>query len=614
MRSKRFYVFLHRQIPLMIMLSIFPGLGYLFLGWLNKIFMPAFIWYLLVIALSAWGYWLYRSFDFDTMSESRRETWYRRLSWFFYSFMLVWVLIFLLYVHHSSNKLHYIAIFTEIGAATVAAALLSSDRRLFKPSIYLLMVPLIVYFALIGAWYGYVLTIFAGILAWVLVYAAESSCQLLLQADYQATHDVLTGLHNRQYFIEHLQQRMNSLQENAGYSYLLLIDLDHFKTVNDSLGHDIGDLLLRRVAERLQQLSAKAMLARLGGDEFIIVGGMFADREQCLQAASRFAEQLISSVKETYVVEDHHLYISASVGVSIVSGRTVSATSFIKEADIAMYEVKAKGRDGVFVFNEEMADRVEANLEIERLLHGALRNNEISLHYQPQFDRTGQIIGAEVLARWNNPIVGSVPPEKFIAIAEQTGLIVEIGNHIVETAFQTFKEWCDAGITLQQFSINISMRQLLHHGFADQIETLIGRYLCSERCGKVIFEITESVVAEDLQRVVSVMTRLKALGVRFSMDDFGTGYSSLNYLSKLPIDEIKVDRSFVSALGNDDGAQAMVQTILKMASIFKLSVVAEGVEAEEQYRFLFDNNCHFFQGYLFSRPVSKESFEHLIAG
>lgn len=610
MRNKRFYTFLHHQIPVMIALSIFPGLGYLLLGWLNGIFMPAFVWYLLIVVESLWGASLYRGFDYDTMSESRRESWYQRLSWFYYLFMLLWVLIFLLYVGHNSQKLHYIAIFTEIGASVVAAALLASDRRLFRPCILIMMVPLIIYFFFIGEWYGYVLTAFACTLTWVLLYAANSSNSLLMQADYQASHDMLTGMYNRQYFIDHLQKRMNSLRESGGFAYLLLIDLDHFKTINDSLGHDIGDLLLQQISVRLQnQLSGNIVLARLGGDEFILVGDTFSAAEPCSEAAISISEKLIATLKETYMVEQHHLYISASIGVSIVSGRSANANNFIKEADIAMYEVKAKGRDGVFMFNEEMSDRVESNLEIERLLHFALSNGEIALHYQPQVDCSGKVVGAEVLARWNNPLIGSVPPDKFIAIAEQTGLIIELGKYILETGFTTLREWCEAGIELEQFSINISMRQLIHHDFIEQVEALVQSHLCSDLCGKVVFEITESVVAEDIERVISIMERLKKIGIRFSMDDFGTGYSSLNYLNRLPIDEIKIDRSFVSALGRNEGDQAMVATILKMAAIFKLSVVAEGVETADQFDFLLCHECNLFQGYYFSKPLPKDQFE-----
>jgi len=610
MKDKRFYIFLHRQIPVFIALSLLPGLGYLFLGWLNGVFAPAFAWYLLVIAASVWGYFLYRGFDFDTMSESRRDLWYRHCSWFFYAFFLLWTLIFLLYVRQDAYKLHYIAIFTEIGAAVVASSLLASDRRLYRPTIFILMVPLIIYFFFIGEWYGYVLTIFACTLTWVLLYAANSSYQLLMQANHQATHDGLTGLHNRQYFIEHLQKRMNSLNESGGFSYLLLIDLDHFKTVNDSLGHDVGDQLLQSVVSRLQQQAPKNdVVARLGGDEFIITGSNFVDREACERAALEISEQLIALLKETYVIDQHHLYISASIGVSIISGRSANAHSFIKEADIAMYEVKAKGRDGVFMFNEEMSDRVEGHLEIERLLHFALPNNEITLHFQPQLDRDGKVIGAESLARWNSPTLGSVSPAQFIPIAEQTGLIIELGNHILETGFRTLRDWHHEGIDLQQFSINISMRQFTHHNFVAQVEGLMQRYLDDELCRKLIFEVTESIVAEDINRVILVMNRLKASGIRFSMDDFGTGYSSLSYLNRLPLDEIKIDRAFVGALDQNEGDRAMVVTILNMANILKLSIVAEGVETAEQRDFLLRHDCHLFQGYFYSKPLPKEQFD-----
>jgi diguanylate cyclase (GGDEF)-like protein len=609
MKDKRFYIFLHRQIPVFIVLSLFPGLGYLFLGWMNSIFAPAFVWYMLVVATSVWGYRLYRGFDFDTMSENRRDRWYRHCSWFFYAFFLLWTLIFLLYAGQKDNKLHYIAIFTEIGASVVASSLLSSDRRLYRPIIFVLMVPLIIYFALIGEWYGYILTLFACTLTWVLFYAANSSYQLLLQANHQATHDALTGLRNRQYFIEHLQKRMNSLSESGEFSFLLLIDLDHFKNVNDSLGHDIGDRLLQSVVTRLQQhVPQDCVVARLGGDEFIITGSSFADRETCERTALEISEQLLASLKETYIVDQHHLYISASIGVSIISGSRVNANSFIKEADIAMYEVKAKGRDGVFIFNEEMSERVEKHLEIERLLHFALANNEITLHYQPQIDRNGKVIGAEALARWNNPVLGSVSPVQFIAIAEQTGLIIELGNYILETGFRTLRQWRDEGIVLDQFSINISMRQFTHHNFVAQVEEMLQCQLDNELCHKLIFEITESIVAEDINRVISVMNRLKESGIRFSMDDFGTGYSSLSYLNRLPLDEIKIDHSFVGALDQNEQDRAMVVTILNMANILKLNIVAEGVETSEQLDFLINHDCHIFQGYLYSNPLPIEQF------
>jgi diguanylate cyclase (GGDEF)-like protein len=609
MKNNRFSLFLHKQIPVLIVLSLFPGLGYLLLGWLNGIFLPAFVWYLLLIAQSMWGHQLYRQYDPAHMSETHRERWYRQLSWFFYSFFLLWVVIFLIYVREAAYHLHYIAIFTELGAAVVASAQLYPDRRLYRPIILMLMLPLVIYFLLIGEWYSYVLSVFAAVFTWVLLYSAKSSHQLLMQTSHQANHDALTALHNRNYFIEFLQERLATLHENRHHSFLLLIDLDHFKTINDSLGHDIGDQLLQQVGRRLREnLSPECMVARLGGDEFILIGPLFPDEERCSARALAVAQRVLDRLKDSYIVERHHLYISASIGISLISDRDSNATRFIKEADIAMYEVKAKGRDGIFLFDDEMSQRVETHLEIERLLHFALENEEITLDFQPQLDQAGRIIGAESLMRWNSPQLGSISPEQFIPIAEQTGLIIELGAFMLEQGFKTLHEWHDAAIELEQFSINISMRQFTHQNFVPLVERLAERYLDAALCCKVVFEITESIVAEDINRVIAIMQRFKSLGIRFSMDDFGTGYSSLSYLTRLPIDELKIDRSFVAALGHAEGDKSMVTTILNLAKLFNLKIVAEGVELAEQQQFLLHHNCHYFQGFFYSEPLNSTQF------
>ncbi len=610
MQDTRFHEFLHRQIPMLVGLSLVPGLAYIFLGWLHDVFVPAVGWYVLMLLTAAWGIHLYRSFDAATMSETRREQWYTQCSRLVYAFFTLWALIFLIYVRLDAYKLHYIAIFTEIGASVVASSLLASDKRLFRPTILVLMIPLTVYFTLIGEWYAYVLAIFSTILTWVLLYAARSTNTLLMQTRHQATHDALSGLHNRQHFIEHLQRRMNSLNESGEHGYLLLIDLDHFKTVNDTLGHDVGDRLLQGVVERLLDTAPDhCVVARLGGDEFIITGGSFTQRDACEAEALDVARQLLSALKTPYVVGAHQLYISASIGVSLLGPGDCNANRFIKEADIAMYEVKEKGRDGVFVFDAEMARRVEGDLEIERLLHFALPRGEITLHYQPQVDRAGRIIGAESLVRWTSPTLGTVPPDRFIPIAEQTGLIIELGRHILETAFRTLGDWHRAGLVLKQFSVNISMRQFTHPGFAAQVEELVRRHLDPVVVQTLMFEITETVVAEDIEGVIRTMQRLKALGIRFSMDDFGTGYSSLSHLNRLPLDELKVDRAFVLALRDDDGDRAMVVTILNMAKLFGLNTVAEGVETAAQHTFLMHHGCGMFQGYFHSKPLARDAFE-----
>ncbi len=609
MNDHSIYTFLHKQIPVLIVLSVFPGLGYVLLGSLHNIYLPALIWYGLVLLLSLWGFRLYRRFIPDSMGWYQLDRWYLELRFFYYTFFALWLAVFLIYVREDTHHLHYIAVFTEIGASVVAAILLYPDRRLYRPTLVVLMLPLIIYFVLIGQWYSYILSAFSATLAWVLFYAAGSSHQLLMTTYHQASHDQLTGLYNRHFFINYLQRLMNTLHNSGCYSYLLLIDLDHFKTINDSLGHDIGDALLKEVSLRLRQHApADHVLARLGGDEFIITGAEFKYRESCEARAMALSKELLSTLKHSYIIDRHHLYISCSIGVSLISADSDNANRFIKEADIAMYEVKATGRDGVFLFSEEMSERVEKKLEVERLLHFARANDEISLHFQPQFNADGVVIGAESLARWHNEQLGVVSPAEFIPVAEQTGLIVELGKHILELAFATLRRWHDQGLHLEQLSVNISIRQFMHHDFVREVKRLGERHLTHELLQHVVFEVTETLVAEDITRIIATMQELHTLGIRFSMDDFGTGYSSLSYLKQLPIDEIKIDRAFVGKLDQDEEDQAMITTILKMAQVFGLTIVAEGVETEGQWRYLRERNCDYFQGYFFSRPLPAEQF------
>jgi len=607
--ENHFHAYLHKQIPVMMFLSLLPGLGYVALSWLNGIPLRALIWYGLILIVSLYGYRIYRSYIVQSFSQDQLATWYKHLRAFYYLIFFLWLLIFLLFISENQYQLHYIAIFTEIGASVVASTLLIPDKKLYKPNILMLMLPLVVYFLLIGEWYSYILAAFSATLAWVLIYAANSSHKLLMVTNHQANHDSLTELYNRYHFINSLDSMMSSLKASRKYSYLLLIDLDHFKTINDSLGHDIGDLLLVEVAKRLSQnLSHVELLARLGGDEFVIVGSEFDDKKQSREAAEKRANELLLLLRETYLIEKHKLYISASIGVSVISDDGNVANQFIKEADIAMYEAKENGRDGVIVFDNEMAGRVERKLEIERLLHFALENNEISLAYQPQFDENKKPVGAEVLARWENSILGKVSPEVFIPIAEQSGFIIELGRYIMETAFRALGAWEQQGINIQQFSINVSMRQFFYFDFVDDVALLCEEYLSQEMRNKIIFEVTESLIAEDINKVVRIMEQIKALGIRFSMDDFGTGYSSLSYLKLLPIDEIKIDRSFVSELITTSSDQVMVSSILNMAKEFKLSVVAEGVENLEQFDYLHDNHCDIYQGFCFSKPLTEQEF------
>lgn len=608
--DKQFHTFLHKQILLMLVLSLFPGLGYIFLGWLNDIVMPALIWYSLIILTSIWGYRLHKNFLFETMTRNELQHWYQELCWFFYLIFSLWTLIFILYAGETQSKLHYIAIFTQLGASVVASTLLVSDKKLYIPIISILMIPLTIYFAGIQEIYAYILSLFAFIFTGVLLYSSNSTNKLLLKTYYQATHDQLTGLYNRNHFVDYLQQTINIIHVNGYYSYLLLIDLDHFKTINDSLGHDVGDKLLIEVTRRMKyNISQQHHLARLGGDEFIIIGPEFTDQEECQQAAQDFSEHLLQKIKESYVIPPHHFYISASIGINLLTNRSIKASNFIKEADIAMYEVKASGRDGVILFNDEFSSHIEKHLEIERLLHFALEKNEITLNFQSQHNSSQAIIGCEVLVRWHNDKLGIISPADFIPIAEQTGIIIELGLYILKQAIKTLNEWESLGVKLQQFSINISMRQVFHHNFINDIKQICEQYRSCDISAKIIFELTETIVAEDIRKLIIIMNELKQFGIGFSMDDFGTGYSSLSYITQLPIEELKIDRSFVSHLNDNLQNKAMVSSILNLARTFNLNSVAEGVETTEQMEFLINNHCNILQGYYFSKPISGEQFK-----
>jgi len=596
----------------MLGLSLGPGLGYILLGYLYDVLAITASWYGLVLAASVWGFWLYRHYNFDEMTQDSLQRWYRQTSYQLYTMFALWTVIFVLIVSRTEYDLHYIAIFTQIGSSVVSSTLLFSDRRLFIPTIAIVVVPLILYFASIGEWYSHVLTVFSMVFWWVLYYASNSSYQLLKKTYIQSSRDQLTGMYNRAFFIDAMEHTINSVRKTRGYCCLILIDLDYFKTINDSLGHDIGDVLLKEVADRMTNaIPDNAVAARMGGDEFIVISPTGSSRESCTKNAIEMAEKLRSELKQTYQIDRHHLHISASIGISVIHNPDSRANKYIKEADIAMYEVKDKGRDGVILFTDDVAQRVEKELEIERLLHFSLEKGEIHLNFQPQVNSELNIVGCEVLVRWNNSKLGNVPPSLFIPIAEKTGLIIEIGKFVIEESLKTLCDWEQKGVVLEQLSINVSMRQFFDHSFSDEIKRLCEQYLDEEQVKKLILELTESSMAEELERLIDTMNDLRSYGLSFSIDDFGTGYSSLGYLRKVPLDEVKIDRSFVSELLEDQNSQVMIETIIHIAQVFGLKVVAEGVEMEGQKNFLLKNKCDLLQGYLFSKPVTKDELEAL---
>ncbi len=616
LNNMSFYNFMHKQILVLIALFASTATSYVFFGIVYSSYIIEPLWYLLVLAASYWGYSLHRSYSKNNYTIKDKEKWLSKLRYFIFFYFSTWTIMFIVYVSRDNIELHYLAIFTQLGVAVVATTILVTEKKLALFILTSSMLPITIYLLLIGEFYSYVIAILTVVLAWVLLYGSRNTYNYLLRNQFQAYHDYLTKLGNRRYFVELLEDAIKIQKNDNKYMYLFLIDLDHFKTINDTLGHDIGDKLLVEVADRMKMLVRinNSTVSRLGGDEFCILSAVHKDKNRCLEIAQEFAEELLHVIKRTYIIEEHHLYISASIGVSIIDNPKVTANTLIKEADIAMYEAKSKGRDGVILFNDELSVRIERKLEIERLLHFALEKGEITLHYQPQMNLKSEIIGCEVLVRWNNEQLGNVGPDEFIPISEQTGFIVELGYYILEESFKTFSEWDKNGINLEQLSINISMRQIFHTTFIEDVSKLCTQYLNQELSSRIVFEMTETSVAEDISKLIDIMNKIKRFGIRFSMDDFGTGYSSLSYLRQIPINELKIDKSFIIELDDIKKDTNMVKTILNIAKNLGLSVVAEGVETEMQKDFLIKENCTILQGYYFSKPLNREKFEEYVAG
>ena len=602
-----FYRFMHKQILVVLALFLGTGPGYLLIGWIRGDMIVESLWYGTVVVVSFCGLYQYKRFSSD-MTIEQKDSWLNRVRFFMFVYFSLWSVIFIYYILKEDTTLHYIGIATQLGSAVVASTILASQKKLVIYTVVTLMLPITIYLIMVGEIYSYLIAFFTIVLSGVLLYAAKNTHDYLLKSRYQAYHDHLTGLGNRRYLLELLESSVK--QNEKKFSYLLLIDLDYFKTINDTLGHDIGDALLKEVSRRMKVLCKEYgnEVARLGGDEFCIISKKFEDRETCLEISEEFCHKMLRSVKDNYIIEENHLYISASIGVSIINKQDLQANEFLKEADMAMYEAKHNGRDGVILFNEEMCQIVERKLEIERMLHFAIAKNEIYLKYQPQVDAKRQIVGCEVLARWNNEKFGEISPEVFIPMAESTGYIVEVGAHIMEEAFKTIQEWASQGIVLRQISINISIRQLLNQEFINIIDRLYRKYDMLNCCTMIMFEITETSTADDLKKLVEIIHILKRYKIFFSMDDFGTGYSSLSYLREIPLDELKIDKSFVAELSDIQQA-SLVKTIIDIAKNLNLTIVAEGVEEEYQRQFLEELDCDLYQGYLFSRPIQKEEFE-----
>jgi diguanylate cyclase (GGDEF)-like protein/PAS domain S-box-containing protein len=417
---------------------------------------------------------------------------------------------------------------------------------------------------------------------------------------HQAFHDVLTGLPNRALFSDRLARALSRAKRHNTYIAVLFLDLDRFKIINDSLGHDAGDQLLAAVANRLRaRLRPEDTAARLGGDEFTILMEDITDVAHAAHIADRIAEDLRTPFK----VGQHEIFTTSSIGIALSDGKSHRADELMRNADAAMYEAKAHGRAKYEIFDDRLTALALEHLELENDLRRALERGEFEVHYQPIVSLPNQqVVSQEALLRWRHPVRGMVSPDKFISLAEETGLIVPIGKWVLLEACRQARRWqlSDTLRTEHSISINLSPRQFEQPDLVPQITQILRETDLHPSC--LILEITESVMMRDVKTGMNILTALKRLGVRLAVDDFGTGYSSLSYLKKFPIDNIKLDRSFIAGLGSSCSDRAIVQAVVTLAQTLGVFVTAEGIETMAQYQDLLEIKCALGQGYLFAKP------------
>lgn len=425
-----------------------------------------------------------------------------------------------------------------------------------------------------------------------------------------AFFDPLTGLPNRRLLLDRLSQAMASSSRSGKEGALLFIDLDNFKELNDTLGHDVGDMLLKEVAQRLSSSVREGdTVARLGGDEFVV---MVEDLSGIpIEAASQVelvGDKILAALNQPYILGAHECRNTPSIGATLFNTYQSSIDELLKQADIAMYQSKTAGRNQLRFFDPKMQESINARVSLEAELRKAIELRQFLLHYQVQVDATGRPVGAEALIRWAHPERGMITPAQFISLAEESGIIFSLGEWILDAACEQLNAWQTVPEAQDiVLSVNVSPRQFRQTDFAEQVLSAVNRHGIAPRSLKL--ELTESLFLDDIGEVIATMSILHEKGIQFSLDDFGTGYSSLQYLKQLPLNQLKIDQSFVRDIDTDNSDREIVGTIIAMAKNLKLSVIAEGVETQKQLDLLKDSGCLFFQGYLFSKPLPRDEFE-----
>ncbi len=420
--------------------------------------------------------------------------------------------------------------------------------------------------------------------------------------------DALTGLPNRLMFEDRLTKLIEDPSRAKHQFVLVYMDIDNFKNVNDTLGHFAGDMLLKHIADILkEQVAGPHMAARLSGDEFAVVFDHIEDR----QDAAHRVKALLKHLRRPWHIQDQQFFISFSIGIVLCPEHGSSVDQLLRCADMAMYTVKKNMKDNYCFYKQEMREKNLKHIKMINELRCAIERQEFELYYQPIIDLTsGEVTSAEALIRWIHPERGMVSPMEFIPMAEETGLIYPLGAWVLETALKQKKEWEDRGYPHIKISINVSGKRVTQEEFIDEVRQLLDDLQI--KCNEVQIEVTETAVMEDIRASTRILKEIKDMGVKIALDDFGTGYSSLTYLQKLPIDSVKLDRDFIKNILEDPQGSVIVESIIELTQKLNLEIVAEGIETKEQLELLKRNNCHYGQGYLFSKPVPKEGLEDLM--
>ncbi len=439
----------------------------------------------------------------------------------------------------------------------------------------------------------------------------KAEAELLKQKDildHQAHHDALTGLANRILFNDRLEQSLKKAKRSNTKIAVLFIDLDHFKEINDSLGHAVGDDILKIIASRLNgAIRNEDSIARLGGDEFVVM----IDSLTQGQNASLLAQKILTVLAEPITLEGHILYVSSSIGISIYPDDGTNINDLLKFADAAMYKAKDEGRNNFQFYSSEMTELAFERVVMEASLRAALKNDDFLVYYQPQMDaKNDKLVGMEALVRWNHESMGIISPAKFIPLAETTGLIVELDQFVMRTAMKQMVRWYKNGLNPGKLALNLAVKQLQKKDFIDTLQNMLSETECKAEW--VELEVTEGKIMNNPEEAIVVLNQISDIGIELAIDDFGTGYSSLSYIKKLPIHKLKIDQSFIRDLPNDIEDAAITKAVISLTQNLNLKVIAEGVETVEQKEFLLKYGCDYIQGYFYSKPVDTDTMTEIL--